>query len=222
MRWETERFAIRRLAVLAAALVLGACGESTVAVPTSNARVFLSATKQGEVVVAQAAAQSMGGISAESVDSIMVDVLALASIQTTDTVAYSATLPINATTPTMHINFRKLPVTGTDSIEIAKGRLPAGKYDAMRMRFSAATITFNTTVTSGGVTFNSGTYPLEMTHGITFAVDVPVDAFTISSGPKVTAVSVLFDVNSSISSVKLNSNGSGNLVMNPIFRASTR
>lgn len=228
--------AVRQLAMLAAAVWITACGsDTTVAAPSNNARVFLSATKQSEVPAASPAVLPaaspaaspplsirMGGISAESVDSVMVDILAFASIQSTDTVAYAATLPVNAITPTMRVNFRTLPRSGTDSIEIAKGRLPPGKYDAMRMRFAAATITFNTTVTSGGRTFEPGTYPLDMTHGITFAVDVPVDAFTISSGPKATAVSILFDVNSSIASLKLATDGSGHLVMNPIFTATTR
>jgi hypothetical protein len=220
MRLAMRKFSMFATALSAAATL--ACGESTAPAPPANARVFLSATEQASPAKAGPAPQSMGGISAESVDSIMVDILAFAAIQSTDTVAYSATLPLNSSASTMRVNFRTLPTTGTDSIEIAKGRLPAGKYDAMRMRFASATITFNTTVTSGGKAFPPGTYPLDMTHGITFAVDVPVDEFAVTNGPAITTVSIQFDVNSSISSLKLNADSTGNFVMNPIFRGTTR
>lgn len=237
---------VRSSFIAAMTLMLVACGKDTTATPTVNAHVFLSATPQPAAAtsVTQSADRPVaarrsastgisstgissavtGGISADAVDSIMVDVFGVAGIQPTDTADYAAALNVNATAPgvPLHVNFRSLSQTTAGAIEIANGRLPAGSYGGFRLRFLRATITFNTTVTARGVTYDPGTsYPLEMTHGITYAADAPANRFVITNGPQTTRIDITFDVYGSVATLQT-SPTTGNLLMNPIFVAMTR
>jgi hypothetical protein len=216
----TARSSFSCAALLFASFVfLAGCSkdDEPVALPEPNTRIFLSAVPitAGEAVGALQTVHSLlGGISVEAVDSINVEFLAIAGIQPGDSVNYAFALPL--VTPSLRVNLRSLPANGVDSVEIARGVLNNGTYTSIRLRFVAATITFNTTVTSRGRTFEPGTYPLDMPHGINFAVDVPGAEFVVNKSTKNLAINITFDVASSVSS--LTNTDTTNLSMNPIFR----
>ncbi len=216
MRHNPGRTAVAIFALFTGAIVAAACGE-TVAPATPNVRIFIAATPPVDTATAnqgaRAAAHFMGGIPVEAVDSINAQLLAVALIENGDNVALASSVALTPAGAAI-INLRKLPVNTVDSIEVARARLPAGSYASLRLRFKSATITFNTRVVSRGVTFEPGTYPLDMTHGITYAVEVPGPSFkTTSAG---TSILLTFDVASSING--LVNSVTTNLDMNPIFR----
>jgi hypothetical protein len=223
MRRHNRRGPVTSTLLLTAMLtmVLPACRDAA-APEEPNIRVFLAALPRTETsaglhatggAFSSLAAAARGGIPLEAVDSIAVEVSAIAVVEPGDSVVFATPIPL--TPAAMRTtNFRTLPFNTIDSVEIARGRVPAGSYASIRLRFRAARITFNTTVVSRGVTFEPGTYPLDMVHGVTYAVDVPGESIRVTNA--VRSVLLTFDAASSVNGIT--NTTTGNLTMNPILR----
>jgi len=214
------RFNIRTSFVLPF-ILLAACNDSTGSGNTGQVRVFMSAAQSAQSVSEPAfVANSMGTLSVSQVDSMFVRVTAVSALrQDSDTSESSGgwvTIQL-ADSGGKRINLLKLPQQGLDSISLARGELTAGTYKNIRLQFdpASATIRLKQNATVGNFDFTAGTvYPLEIPSGV---IKIPAASLRVSAD-SLTAVNLVFDVNTSVANIV--ATGSGTLKISPVIHTS--
>ena len=216
MRGLTARLVMAAVCAWSAA---GCSDEPVTPAQPVTTRVFISATPEDATTGTPGApgaalVLAAGTIPLSAVDSITISLAGIAAIQPADSVNFAVVLDLtgDALKP---MNFRTLPEVRDDSVEIARGELPTGIYETLRLRITSARITFNDTVAASGMEFLPGTYPLEMVQGIQYAIEIPSNRFTVTSGSR-THVAITFDRGSSVGTIVARDSV---LQMRPVLRA---
>jgi hypothetical protein len=117
------------------------------------------------------------------------------------------------------INLLALPSEAQDSITIARGDLPAGTYDHIRLQVadSGATITLKEDVSMGGsIRLTKGTHPLTLPSALQSGLKIKTARFTVSQDSAAT-IKLVFDGASSVGNVQITGNGVAQ--MSPVLRA---
>lgn len=200
-------------AIACAAATLAACSDSS-GPGNGDARVYITSTA---AVAGQTAPTAfMGSVPLSAVDSINIT---LTSIQATNANDSSGAVTISLQgAGARSINLFKLSTLGTDSTLIGRSTLPAGTYDGIRLRFSAATISLKQTVVVGQVTFVPGTYDLTIPSGLSSGIKVQGGTFTVSADAS-TSATLSFDPATTVGTIV--ATGSNKLMMSPVLHVRT-
>ena len=159
-------------------------------------------------------------LSLSAVDSINLRITAIEALRTDgDSTEQRVTLSLRDSALTM-INLLDLPSTDSSAWLLARGDIPAGTYNGIRLRFdvATATITLNDTVSVGQQTWLPGTYPLEVPSAQNNGIKVPMASIVIGADSTANVV-LKFDGNTTVHTV---ATGSGVLKMSPVLRSNVR
>lgn len=209
MRWA-------KYSVLAIALSVAACSDTTGSDGRGQLRVFLSEESNSNLM-SSVLASSQGDLTVGQIDSMFVRVTAISALRTSADTSDSSggwvTIQL-ADSGGKRINLLKLPTEGQDSISLARGELEAGTYKNIRLQFDSASsvIVLKAAVTVGNHAFTAGTvYPLRVPSGV-----IKTSAsFTISED-SLSNVTLVFDEGASVGTIV--ATGSGKLQMNPVLK----
>jgi hypothetical protein len=204
------------LAVTLFAAIAAGCSDTSG--PDGEARVYMS--RSAGLQAAQAAvidgSTAFGTIPLSAVDSINV---VLTSIQAVNVSDSAGGVTINLTGEgTKSINLLKLSTLGSDSTLLARGDLPAGTYNNVRLRFSSATIKLNQSVTVGQATYPAGTYELTVPSGLSSGIKLQGTSFTIGNDAS-TSITLTFDPSATVGTIV--ATGSNKLMMSPVIHVRT-
>lgn len=122
-------------------------------------------------------------------------------------------ITLNLTEP-LPIDVLSLPTAA--GVEVARGDLPAGQYDNLRLFFSQATLTLSQTLDVQGQTFDPGEYDLRIPSAEQTGLKVPSASFQIAEGQTETVI-VEIATDASVQTIVRNANG---FQMSPVLTAS--
>ena len=211
-------------AALALATLLGACGTAT----DPGGGLDASGASGRETVVRLSQESGGGAASRAALADVVAGMttaggkVALADVKSIDvTITRVQALPSGANESAEggwvsltvssggKLNLLALPKQAANAIQLARGTLPAGSYQNLRLLFTDdATITFARDVTAGGgaaaVTYKANTaYPLDIPGASRTGIKVPLGAFTVPPTGGAT-IDVTFSGSATVGSVEPN------------------
>ncbi|MEO5510048.1 MAG: DUF4382 domain-containing protein [Longimicrobiales bacterium] len=203
------------VAVTLFAAVAAGCGDTS-GPGTGDVRVYMN---KASVTSAQTSGYSMaalmlGTIPITAVDSINVVLTSIEAVNVSDSSGgVSISLQGAGTTS---LNLMRLALS--DSTLLARGTLPAGTYNNIRLRFSSASIRLNQQVTVGQAVYPAGTYDLTVPSGLSSGIKVQGASFTIANDAS-TSVTLTFDPTTTVGTIV--ATGSNKLMMSPVLHVRT-
>jgi hypothetical protein len=197
-------------------VVFTACSDSSG--PDGEARVYMSSTTASANLVASASSssESEGSIPLTAVDSINIVLTSIQAVSTSDS-AGGVTLSLQGD-GTKVLNLMDLSALGSDSTLVARGDLPAGTYNNVRLRFSSATITLNQDVIVGTSSYPAGTYDLTVPSGLSSGIKVQGSSFTVADDAS-TSITLSFDETATVGTIV--ATGANKLMMSPVVHVRT-
>jgi hypothetical protein len=208
---------MRSKILVVALLAAAAAGCDDTSGPESgDVRVFMN---QSQATAASTndgmAGLVFGTIPLTAVDSINVVLTSIEAVNASDS-SGGVTISLQGA-GTTSLNLMKLPLLA-DSTLLARGTLPAGTYNNIRLRFSSATIRLNEEVTVGQAVYPAGTYDLTVPSGLSSGIKVQGASFTISDDAS-TSVTLTFDATTSVGTIV--ATGADKLMMSPVIHIRT-